>query len=466
LFSSINLYDIAKWIEKDLSNLPKLNIKGISTDSRNIKEGEIFIALKGDYFDGHDFIYDAISKGALGVICEKEIEADIPVFIVNDSLSAMVSIAKNIRKFFNGKVFAITGSAGKSSTKAWLGSLLGDFTLIAPASFNNLIGVSKTIFMLKDDTKNLVLEMGMNAPKEILTLCENFSPQGGLITNIGDAHVGKLGNLHAVYSAKKELFDWLSSSNQKLGIALNIDDKKVVRAYNESFKIKPPTISYSCKEKNAQVFISSCSVDPSSGFLKLEINLPNSSKNKVNIPVFGLFHSYNIAAAISGALLMGENEKNILNRLETLKPQTHRGQIFKAGTITIIDESYNSNPTALRLSLETLFKMELKKRMILVLGDMLELGEYSEKLHEEIADLIVNFYLKSGLKLYVIGVGNIMKKIFPKLKETKIPVYLVSNALEALEHLNKIKAENDLIFIKGSRKNALDTIIDKILIDP
>jgi len=195
MLSKITLADLIEWTQAQVigPQLPEQPIQSITSDSRDLKAGEVFIALKGGQFDGHHFLVQAAQKGAVALISENEppneIQGKLPVLKVRSSLQAYVDIGRALRKLFPGKVFAITGSAGKSSTKDMVGALLGDHTIISPKSFNNLLGVSKTLCLLEDSTQNLVLEMGMNNFGEIKEMCETFEPLGGSITNIGDAHI-------------------------------------------------------------------------------------------------------------------------------------------------------------------------------------------------------------------------------------------------------------------------------------
>ena len=253
MLSHITVQKLADWTKAQVFGQENLNspVTSITSDTRTLGPGEVFIALKGENFDGHHFLQEAIKKGALAIISQvapdPAVSSRIPFLKVKDSLQAYVDIGRALRKSFHGKVIAITGSAGKSSTKDMTGVLLGPNTLISPKSFNNLLGVSKTLCLLNDQTENLVLEMGMNGLGEIKQMCEQFEPQGGAITNIGDAHIGKLNGKEGIYRAKKELFDWLGKSHAPIGIVMNLDDPWVVRASQDASLTQLKKITYSAQ---------------------------------------------------------------------------------------------------------------------------------------------------------------------------------------------------------------------------
>lgn len=216
-----------------------LPIRTISSDSRHIGKGDALVALKGDNFDGHDYLEQAVEKGASVIISEKPAKLKVPVVVVSNTFMAMMQIGSALRKAFQGPVIAVTGSAGKSSTRDMIATLLGPGTTKSPKSYNNLLGVSKTLFLIEDSTKYLILEMGMNALGELETICDHFHPVAGLITNVGDAHVGRMGGQDKIYQAKKEVFDHLAEfPNETLGIVVNGDDPLVRKWPTKHFPSK------------------------------------------------------------------------------------------------------------------------------------------------------------------------------------------------------------------------------------
>lgn len=443
-------------------------VNSITSDTRTLAQGEVFIALRGEKFDGHHFLDEAIKKGAQAIISEippkNPSGLTVPFLLVKDTLQAYVAVGRALRKSFQGKVIAITGSAGKSSTKDMTGILLGPNTLISPKSFNNLLGVSKTLCLLKDETRNLVLEMGMNGLKEIQQMCEIFEPEGGAITNIGDAHIGKLNGREGIYCAKKELFDWLGRAQNPIGVALNLDDPWVVRAGQESAIQNLKKVTYSAKDPSADIFISKKEINPKSGHLTLELTA-GSIKLKLTLPHFGIHHAYNLAAAVSLARLLEVPWEQIQERLPALVPSQSRGELTVLDRdITVIDESYNSNPSALLSSLESVMLLEPQKRKVLVVGEMRELDSFSKTLHSEVGEKLGEMLSQSRTKAILFAVGGETRYLIEGLKKTapSIPCQFSETEEEASSKiLPELKAQ-DVLFVKGSRGIGLDGLIRRL----
>jgi UDP-N-acetylmuramoyl-tripeptide--D-alanyl-D-alanine ligase len=468
MYSWVSLSHIQQWTGGKTHGQweGKLPVSIISTDSRTLERGQVFVALRGEKFDANAFIPQAIEKGAAALIVEKApANCPIPCLEVEDTLIALISIGESLRDSFKGTVIGITGSAGKSSTKEMIGALLGDDVVRSPASFNNLLGVAKTLSLVQDGTKSLVLEMGMNAFGEIKELCTRFKPHFGLLTNIGDAHIGKLGGKEGIFKAKKELFDYLASSKTSQGIALNLDDSLVVKAFEQTLSGKLPAITYSTQSPKADVQVLNESLDPATGYLNLELRI-REEKLKANIPIFGKHHSQNIAAATAAATLMGVTMEELSHRLTKIQPASHRGEVTSLSEDRVlIDESYNCNPSALTSALTTLNEMDQRKRRILVIGEMKELGEFSDSLHREVGETIVRLYQDRKAPFLLIGVGkgtaplvDVVKKALPA-----IPWFQVNDVKEAITHAQALFRPNDILFVKGSRSVALDVLVDSFL---
>lgn len=465
MYSWIHLSHLAEWTGATFSSSDFLGqpVRAISTDSRTLKAGEVFLALRGEIFDGHQFLANAVTRGASALISEKPFHTTVPLLCVEDSLVALVNIAGKMRDYFEGRVIAVTGSAGKSSTKNMIATCLGDHTIRSPASFNNLIGVSKTLFLLEDSTKYLVLEMGMNAPGEIRMLCDHFRPHIGIITNIGDAHIGKLGGKRRIFTAKKELFDFLASTGSPQ-VALNVGDPLVVEAHRKAFSRKVPTVTYCADNIPADVFITNKRIDPGTGFLN--VNLSIRKKNvELELPIFGLHHAQNIAATTATALCVGIPVADLKTRLAQCRPALHRGEIFRpGGDCILIDESYNSNPSALSWSLKSFATLDPNRRKVLILGDMLELGEFSEKFHREAGDELARLLADGKAPVVVIGVGLFMSHFIDAVKKCPRSTCLTAKDWGDSHALAKEQIrEKDIILVKGSRAIQLDLVVNKLL---
>lgn len=464
MFSWVRLSHLRQWSRGDWVRPPvsDLAVRAISTDSRTLKSGDVFLALKGDSFDGHDFIEDAISRGASALICETSPVTELPVIRVKSSLDSLVNIGREHRCYFKGRVMAITGSAGKSSTKEMTKVLLGEGAVASPASFNNLIGVSKTALLIEDNTRYLVLEMGMNAPGEIRQLCECFSPDAGLITNIGDAHVGRLGGKEGVYRAKKELFDYLSlRGKQCQGVAVNADDPLVLKALGESFEAPPPIVTYGWQTGKHKVSGKLRTMDPHCGFLRLRVSF-DGDEIEFSLPIFGMHHSENILAAMAAALLLGVEGRQVPSRLGLIKPATHRGEIILlSGNRILIDESYNSNPSALRSSIDSVYQLDPARRRLLVLGEMRELESFSQTLHREAAQHVISVQKKVGFPLVVVAVGGAMSVFVEEFAREmpRVVCRFARDVKEATPIAQELGNPGDIILIKGSRGNRLDQTV-------
>lgn len=462
MFSWVTLEHLAKWTGGRWQGKVALSapVVSVSTDSRSLQPGEVFVALRGANFDGHVFLPSVEKTGALASVVEKPTASSHPQLVVPDAQKALVSIGVGLRDAFPGPVFGITGSAGKSSTKEMVADLLGERVVRSPKSFNNILGVPRTLCLLEDSTEQLVLEMGMNALGEIEEICRHFKPTRGLITNIGEAHIGKLGGQEFIYQAKKELFDSLSS-RRGAEVALNLDDALVCKAYEEAFSSPPPTVTYSALGKPADVCVLSRAMDPATGSLTLKISIQGEEAT-LPFALFGLHQASNIAAASAAALLSGVSPKDILSRLPRLKSTSQRGELIGLSEgKTLIDESYNSNPSALIASLMSVAELEPSRRRLLILGEMRELDAFSESLHAKAGQALVELYHAKRFGFVLVGVGN---GFLPFLAEVEralpgVPCVGVPDAAHAIERLRSLVLPGDIILVKGSRGIALETIV-------
>ncbi len=462
MFHWVQLKHLAEWCGTEVKGDGQISVPSLSTDSRTIKPGEVFIPLRGSSFDGHQFLDQAVASGAGAVITDKPFASTVPVLRVSDTLQALVTIGTQLRRQFAGTVVGITGSAGKSSTKEMTGRLLGEKALVSPGSFNNLIGVSKTLCLVQDDTSELVLEMGMNALGEIRELCDHFRPMAGLITNIGDAHMGKVGGEKGVYQAKKEMFDYFRDNPHALGIALNVGDAKVVRAYEEAFAShKPNTVRYGvgAEPADCDVRMRSAEVDPDTAFLKVNFEV-RGSVVQTELPIFGQHHAENLAAAIAVATLVGVPLEKQVERLEKIRPAAHRGVVLRlADERIVIDEAYNSNPSALRSSLKSLSFLNPSRRKVLFIGDMLELGDFAKARHKQLGEELVRTL--TGHSYVLIGVGPLTQHLVESAR-TLNPKLETQHFADATAAGTWAKAElraGDLLFIKGSRGGKLESLL-------
>jgi UDP-N-acetylmuramoyl-tripeptide--D-alanyl-D-alanine ligase len=433
---------------------------GVSSDSREIGEGELFIPLRGPNFDGHRFIGEALKKGAAGALSEKEEEIAGPSFPdkflirVPDTLRALGELARFWRRRQTARVIAITGSNGKTTTKEMTVQILARrFRILKnEGNLNNLIGLPLSLLRLSEEDEVAVLEMGMNAPGEIRRLKEIADPQISLITNIGRAHLEFLGDLEGVARAKGELWEGLREDDW---IAVNVDDERVVnlaasaRCRKVSFGIRNP----------AEIQGGEIRAEAGKG-IGFTLRTANQER-KVNLCVFGRHNIYNALAAASLAGAMGVEGSEIAAGLETFQPVYGRGKpLFLPGGIHVLDDSYNSNPDSLEAALAAFAEMKGEGRGIVVLGDMLEIGPLSKEFHERVGRLA------GGMRFaHLFVFGEAARHIAVGAKTSGMEagrIHFAADMEELLQTLEKTLVPEDWILIKGSRRMRMERVIEGI----
>lgn len=414
----------------------KTEFKGVSIDSRTIKKCNLFIAIKGNNFDGHNFINAAIKNGAAAVISEKKIAIDVPLIEVNDSSSAMAKLASWWRKKNNIKIIAITGSNGKTTTKEMLYSILKlEYKCIKTiGNLNNNIGVALTLFQIAKKHKYLVLEMGANHRGEIEYLAKTVMPDVGMITNVNDAHIGEFGSLENLIKSKGELYSSLKKDN--LAIVDNDSD------YKKRWLKLLKTNNITFYGNNTDIYCSDI-VETTKG-ISFNINHKNE-KIKINLQLIGKHQSENALAASACALSLGISLKNIKKGLEKVTPTAGRLNVLKIDNLTILDDSYNAGPTSTKKALDTLMSFDNEK--IIILGAMSELGDSSKYYHREIGHYAKYLGIE---KIYTFGDDA---KYYDGVKHFND----ISTLYKYIKDSTKDKKYT--ILVKGSRINHLDKLI-------
>jgi len=446
-----------------LQGKEKTSFRGISTDSRTVAEGELFIALKGERFDGHQFAIEALKKRAGGVIIEEDKVRDIrwngyrpsAVIAVKDALHALGDIARERRRKFGTPVVALTGSNGKTTTKEMISvSLEAAFPVLkTKGNLNNLIGLPLTLLNLTEQERIVVLEMGMNVPGEIRRLTEIAEPDVGLITNIEGVHLEGMGSLERVREEKGELFRRMRQDGT---ILVNQDDPRVIDLASEfhgqkiTFGIDHPA-EVMAKEIRLQ------DVGGTSFTLMMEGVIL-----EITLPFLGGHFVSNALSAIAAASLFGIELEKVKEALEHLSPSPMRMEILHPQEgVTLINDAYNANPRSMELALEVLSQMKGKGRGIAVLGDMLELGEYSVEAHqhigERIGELSIDFLLALGEEAPVL-VESAMRHGLDSEKAR-----IVESHTEAISMLKKMARDGDWILVKGSRRMGMEKIAEGLM---
>jgi UDP-N-acetylmuramoyl-tripeptide--D-alanyl-D-alanine ligase len=445
----LELEMIARIVDSTLPDSGKgVRISGISTDSRNIKDGELFVPLRGERFDGHDYMLQAVHNGAAACLSEEVVAGlAVPVLLVKDSLMALGDIASAVRHRLKGPLIAVTGSAGKTTTKEMLATVLSrrGAGLKTAGNFNNLIGLPLTLFGLKDEHSWAVLEMGTSALGEIERLTEIAAPEMGIITNVGAAHLETLMGLDGVSRAKGELYAGLKGGTA----VVNLDDERVARLPIAN-GVRRVTYGLDTKAD-----VRAEEIQSGRNSIGFKLLLPDGT-HKVKLQTPGRHNVYNALAVAAACWVLGIDVQEISRGLAEFVPVPGRMNIspLPCGG-ELLDDSYNANPLSVSAALETLESKGGKGRRIAVLGDMLELGAEEERFHFEIGQHAA----RSADLLFT--VGPLSHEIARGARESGMGNDLIielEDCEAAIAAVAGLQRPGDQILVKGSRGMRLDRL--------
>ena len=425
-------------------------VTGFSVDSRTIKAGDLFIPLRGERFDGHDFLLEAVRRGAVACLSEEPCAGlSVPVIMVQDTLVALGDMAAAARGGFSGPVVGVTGSAGKSTTKEMVSGIL---SLTGPGlktegNLNNLVGLPLTLERVAPEHQWMVLEMGTSQLGEIARLTEIARPTVGVITNIGPSHLSGLRGLDGVARAKAELFAGLGAGSWAV---INADDPRVLKIPVANgverllFGISP----------EAQVRAEEIGVTADG--VRFLLRLPDGGAYQVQLPVYGRHNVGNALAAAAVAFCLKVPPAVIVKGLEHFSPMPARLELCSLPKdVVLLDDTYNANPASVAAALETLADMTVSGRKIAVLGDMLELGEYSADMHFEVGQKVAkraDYLILLGTETAALRAGA----LHDGMAEENI--WCCADHEEAAACLLKLVQPGDRILLKGSRKMRMERI--------
>lgn len=429
---------------------------GVTTDSRAVQPGELFVALVGDKFDGHDYCAKAVELGARGVVISHDIEAlpdNVAVFKVENTLTAYQEIARAYRRKFAGlKVFAITGSNGKTSTKDLLAACLSAKYKVVKTqgNFNNEIGLPKTLLSIEPDTDIAVVEMGMRGLGQIAELCDIAEPDSGLITNVGETHMELLGSMENIGKAKAEIVEKLPAEGFAI---LNGDNEYVLKAAE---KTNAKVVYFGLSDK-----CDYCGSDITTTALGTNFTCTEKATGKavqVRLQLIGEHNVYNALSAIAGAACYGISLEDSAKALATARLTGSRQEIIYIGDITFINDAYNASPASMAAALKTL--AEAKKaaknaRSIAVLADMLELGAISEDAHRRVGSWAVEY----GTDL-VLTYGDEAAYISDQVEKLGGKAMHFANRQEAADKLRQLADAGDIILLKGSNSMQVGKMLE------
>ncbi len=448
------------WISGD----PDKVATGISTDSRTITPGEFFIPIKGENFDGNEYILKAVGRGASGFFVQRgfvvkgiENRKDIAVIEVADPKYAMGDLAQGYLKKFNVQVIGVTGSNGKTSTKEMIASILEKAmpVLKNEGSFNNDIGVPLTLFKLTRLHKVLVIEIGMNHSGEIRRLVSICPPNIGVVTNVGEAHVEFFGSLDKIAEAKFELLEQMTDKNLAV---LNAEDKRVSEFAKRT---KAESIFFGINGSKSTFWSSEIQFSNDPWGVGFKLHTPGGETD-IFLPILGE-HQVSNALAAAAAAWQVVPDLNIIKRgLESFKPAKMRMQLIPIKGFTLINDAYNANPRSMASALDTLNQLIPKGRKMVVLGDMRELGSQGEQAHRDIGERIA----QTGDIACLITVGDAAQRIAQGAKDSSMDpsrIFTCANNQEAIDILKNDIKPGDLVLLKASRKLEFEKIANALV---
>ena len=438
-----NSNDLSKYLDTPIKK--NIQIKDISIDSRTIKKDSLFIAINGENFNGNDYIDEAIHKGACLVITDSKkykTSKNKNIIYVNNSISALKKITSNILKSFDGNVVGITGSNGKTTTTKIIANVLSKSSSTLN-NYNNEIGMPLSIFNAKQNSKNLVIEMGAAKPGDIKYLSSILKPNIGVITNIGNSHLEKLKNIKGVLKVKSELV-----SNIKNGGYLVVpnENKEHLKFWEKIIRGKE-LITFGT-EKNADFY----AINIKSSIKKQEFNIISDKYNidhKIKTSLSGVHNIKNILAAFAVSYLIENSPKLFNQRLEKNTQVRQKQQKWIRGSL-LIDDTYNANPESVKKAID--FLSNSNKRKVFIMGDMLELGRYRKKMHADVGQ-----YAKRKKVDVFLGFGELTKYAVSGYGKNGL---FFNNENDLKKFIKENIKSGDIVLIKGSRGIKMERFIN------
>jgi UDP-N-acetylmuramoyl-tripeptide--D-alanyl-D-alanine ligase len=455
-WNNIYLYMAVLWNKEQLCealnqelNIDEVEISRVSIDSRNIEDNDLFIALKGDNFNGNEFIDEAISKGAILAISDDETlsyEYKDKIIFVGSSQRALEKLAKKRRRKSQAKFIAVTGSVGKTSIKETLYELVKENfnSYKSFGNFNNIIGLPLSLANMPLECDLGIFELGMNHAGEISDLCQIVHPHISIISWIAENHIENFDSVDDIARAKAEIFEWMVPDGKAI-IPADSDFYEILESLAEDNGLSN-VISFGKLVNN--VHINQSTKMLSGYFIDERIDFSPEIADR--------FILNNLLAILTCLKMLNIDLITALSRLEKVEPLKGRGKIYELNdNIKLIDDSYNAGPQSMKKSLEKIAKISTDGKKIVVIGEMLELGKDSEKYHKELVE-----YLGRDICLCLVGKGT--SPLYEEVKSTHKCQYF-ENAEDAIAPIEKVLSANDVILIKGSNGSKVWKITDKLI---
>lgn len=453
-----------EWVRSSLSDAGRLRREalfgmessewhGATIDTRAECSRRIFFALKGEQSDGHRFVTEARSKGSCAIVVESEEAAqslarvDAPYFVVDNSLGALQDLARAYRTTLDARVIAITGSAGKTTTKEYVYRILKTKYRVHanPGNYNNHIGVPLTVLETDIDNEYLVSEVGANHPGEIEFLTRLILPDIGVVTNIGDAHIGLFGSRDRIAESKSELIAGVDPDG--LAVLPREDDYYELLHSRARCRVLTFGASSDCNCKVSDV-------EERGDHIDFRIN-----EEPISIESYGMYNVLNACAAFAVAEACGVDVMRIRSALAEAEPFSRRAQVHRVAGMIIIDDSYNANPTSMRAALDGLARFP-GRRHVAVLGDMAELGDYSDAAHRDLGG-----YIGEAPVEVVFWLGDAGDLVAEGLRKSGANRRFESAVSfdELMDLLTQELKAGDVVLLKASRSIALDRVADRLI---
>ncbi len=419
-------------------------VEGISIDSRALGQKDFFLALKGERFDGHDFVAEALKTcaGAIVSIPPVSPPSNKTIIHVDNTLKALQDIARYIRKKYAPQVIGITGTNGKTTTKEMSAHILGARLSVLKNSgnLNNHIGLPLSMLELTGHHEVMVLEMGASAPGDIKELCAIAEPDFGLLTNIGHAHIEGFKDIATVRRSKLELLDYVGTA------AVNLDDKFLM----EGLAVyKGKLLRFGLGEG---ADIRATDIELGQRDTSFKLHLPDGEVN-VTLRLTGIFNVYNALAAAAATMMFGLQAEDIKEGLESFKGIPMRMELKDISGCTIISDVYNANPSSMEEAVKELMRLK-ESRAIAVLGDMLELGTYSETAHSRLGRWMADI----GVDVFI-AVGEEMRSAAHEFSSKGKEAHIADSAEDAGTIMRAMLRQNDTVLLKGSRSMRMEDVL-------
>ncbi len=429
----------------------RVRVSGVSTDSRTLERNEIFVAIGGENFDGHDHVGDAAERGAAAALLSREVDSSLPCVRVDDTIAALGRFAAREREVFAGPVIAITGSNGKTTTKELCADMLeagGATVRRSPGNLNNHIGLPLSILGLRAGDEVLVVELGMNQPGEIDALARIAQPDVGAITQVAPAHLGPMGSLEAIARAKGELLDHVREGGTAV---LNADDA-LVMAQRERFKGNVLLFGL-----GAQAEVRATGIDTAASGTRFRLEIPQAETD-VSLALPGCHLVQDALCAAAAAIACGalgaspiEPIREALEAFRGIRGRTFLAELH--GGVRLLDDSYNANPHSVAAALRALAQLR-GARSIAVLGDMGELGDDAAALHAEVGRKAVGSGIDALLGVGPLSIHTVEAAHAAGLAQAEH----ADDAPAAIEILRSWLREGDVVLLKGSRSMRMERI--------